>query len=273
MGASSVRPRLLRWLLYGGSSKLRPYEERSLWDAFAAVSKGPWTVLESQLAKLDRVQRFNSDRQVNLFFSDDAPRVANRGEELSAARLKYRAKSGLLSVEIVVHDGLLSSIEFSREPERFQMEGAELVDSVRLADLIDAQPLRSDTNGTEEPKLRALLGAGLTFSEVRAPAPPPEIERLRDQIRRLPKDLELLLSLADGWQCRGWRFLGTRCRRIPRQAETLIAIAEGGERALCIGSETLRGWVLFDGITEAEEVLEDNLTRVLQKLLSAGHDV
>ncbi len=261
-------------LVFGFAARLRDYEERCLKDAFKSVGEPERQILEAQLGALERVQRFNSDRQVNLFFGSNAPRFPNTGEDLRLARLSYRDRHGeRFRVTVVSHRGLLSSLEYSGLPPRANRNLADLLDVRIISDPgIVAQPGTPAVLSAKR-ELSALMDMDLGLEDVEGPATKEEIERLRADVGTI-EDLEQLVRISNGWTCRGWRFHGTRLRGIPRagKKETLLAVAEGPIVAIGLGADTGNRWIHYDGVDEDEMVVERDLVDVIRETLRSQRD-
>jgi hypothetical protein len=107
-----------RRLLYGGSGRLRPYEVAAVEHGIALLSEADQAVLRGQLAQLETVQRYFRDRLVNLYFDAEQalPRIASQADDHCLAKVRLAAAAVRVSAALVVHQGILRSIEFSRPP-------------------------------------------------------------------------------------------------------------------------------------------------------------
>lgn len=121
-----------QWLLYGGSTTLRPYERLILERVAAELSSGDSLTLLQQLGSLDRVQRSLNDRMVLFHFRPDAgpsSRLSALGDADCLAKLKLRGpKGGGSTVGVISHQGVLSSLEFSRPPKAMFALGVDVVE-------------------------------------------------------------------------------------------------------------------------------------------------
>lgn len=270
MAVSSLR-KFADKLVFGFSSRLRNYERRCLEDALAPRGEGGLQVLAAQLESLERVQRFNSDRQVNLFFSANAPRFANEAADLTFAKVTYRSGENRLRVNVVAHCGRLSSLEFSGSPQQVEVSAATLVEVKTLADLGRGDAPAGAAGQTTASDLSALIAPGLRFEGVEGPASAEQLKSLCHDIGKLD-DLERLLAVSNGWTCRGWRFNGTRLRDMPRAGtdELLRVVAENQTQMIGLGAVTSSRWVLYDGIDETATVFRGDLLELLRKVLEAA---
>jgi hypothetical protein len=123
-----------QWLLFGGSTKLRPYERSILKRAAAELEEADSATLLQQVESFDRVQRSLNDRMVMFHFrlnSAPASRMAVIGDAHCVAKLKLRGKSGRSNAAVISHQGLLSSLEFSRPPKALFAQGVDVVEVTR----------------------------------------------------------------------------------------------------------------------------------------------
>jgi hypothetical protein len=265
VAASNFLRRLLSWLLHGGSSSLRDYEVQIITDVFSGSAA--YSLVQGQLGQLSRVQRFNSDRQVNLFFSGDVQPLPNKQIELTVGRLRYRCHGGSVTAVIVADRGVLSSIEFSRAPQKADLAGGLLEERVLPNDPMETsrRPTRMKCAPSE---LQRLLGQELAFEDVLEPAGLSDIERFENEVGTRPRGFAEIARLADGWRCGGWHFYGTHPRRLPRRGDTLIAVAEKGDRAVCVATAN-NGWCVLDGVDDDFQTMAGDLGEVLREELNA----
>jgi hypothetical protein len=121
------------WLLYGGSTALRPYERSILERTAAELSAADSLALLQQVASFDRVQRSLNDRMVLFHFrpNPSPPRLSERGDAHCLVKVKLRGTGGGSGAAVISHHGLLSSLEFSRPPKAIFALGLHGVEVTR----------------------------------------------------------------------------------------------------------------------------------------------
>jgi hypothetical protein len=123
-----------QWLLYGGSTTLRPYERSILEHAAAHLSAADSSAFLQQVRSFDRVQRSLNDRMVLFHFHPQAmppSRLSAMGDAHCVAKLRLRGTGGRSNAAVITHHGLLSSIEFSRPPKGLLAGDIEVLDGLR----------------------------------------------------------------------------------------------------------------------------------------------
>ena len=250
--------RLLRRLLYGGSSRFRDYEGQVLSYFVQHLPPPARGVVELQLGAVDTIQRFSEDKLVVVHLrSTHLPLLANRTPELRVARVK--AGDGTrkpLQCAVVFHEGKLSSLEFNRAPRSLaspiQCELVEFLADVtgdgRDADETESKP--ASTAG-----LLSRLQAAIPLTQVLPPAPAGERDRFLRSVPRVPADVAALLEASNGFVSGRWRFLGTAARTIvlPEVTYVVLAEREDSQAALCLRDET-HAIVYYDEINDEETV-------------------
>lgn len=269
---------LLRRLLYGGSRRLRAYEERCLETFSAALPPEAARILQAQLTAIDFIQRFSKDKLVVLHLNvekKNVPVFPNQAPELYAGRLWLTAIEAThrITCDLVTHRGRLSSLEFSEPPrlltdQQVRCERAELL-----------QPLLQKQEGAPSPShwvphgrfLEGLRGR----VEITQVEPPVQVEQLRRFLRRVgsvvPGDYTELLSETDGFSAGGWRVLGTKTRRIIHREANYQVLAEDPQRALCAreGQEK-PGVFLYDQIADEFREFPGSFVESFLKALALG---
>ncbi len=123
-----------QWIMYGGSSKLRGYEEELLNYTCGVLDEPDRSALAAQVASVDRVQRYLKGRMVRVFLGPretGLARLSEHAESHCVVKLKIRSRGRSVSAAVVSHLGLLSSLEFSRPPKEHLAAGLEVVSAVR----------------------------------------------------------------------------------------------------------------------------------------------
>jgi hypothetical protein len=123
-----------QWLLYGGSTRLRPYERSLLERAATELGGTESLTLLEQVASVRRVQRFHKDRLVtfHLDTEDSRPtRLSVSGDTYCLAKFKLRGAGGRSSAAVITHRGVLSSLEFSRPPKHALADGLHILEVTR----------------------------------------------------------------------------------------------------------------------------------------------
>ncbi len=110
--------RLGTFVLYGGTTRLRSYERTIIERTIEALEPSDRGAFRAQLENLDHLKRLHGDRMVTFYFYDAShlPRTQRQSDELYIAKYQIVANSVRLTVSVVTHAGLLSSIEFSKSP-------------------------------------------------------------------------------------------------------------------------------------------------------------
>jgi hypothetical protein len=146
--AVSLLRRAAGFLIHGGSWTLRPYETRVIDETKSLLSATDARALEAQLDSLDHVKRTHADRMLTFYFQQAPalPKLADRSTEHCLARFRLSAGAAALTAQVFSHRGLLSSIEFAKDPK--PLAGAAVLAVARLppgkkatslADQIDAE--------------------------------------------------------------------------------------------------------------------------------------
>jgi hypothetical protein len=111
--------RLGRRLLYGGSRHLRSYEQVVLEQAGAALGELDQGALKAQLATHEFVQRDLKGRMVRFCFDPQSPPrqlFSDSAEEHSLVQVQLETTASRIRATLMTHRGLLSSLEFSKDP-------------------------------------------------------------------------------------------------------------------------------------------------------------
>jgi hypothetical protein len=130
--AFAFLPRFGRSLLYGFRRRLRPYEAETFSRILAATSGQDREALVAQFNARERVQRWSARvLHFGLPPAHDLPRVAAIAPDHCYAQVKLSSPAGKVTAKLMTHRGLLSTMEFSKDPARvlggdFQVERVEL---------------------------------------------------------------------------------------------------------------------------------------------------
>lgn len=118
---------LERWLkraasfvVHGGAWRLRGYETTVLQAAMKSLSAADAEVLEQQLKSLEHLKRLHGDRMVTFYFFDAErlPRISLLAPEHCIAQFRIKSPQiDGLRASVITHQGLLSSLEFSKTPQ------------------------------------------------------------------------------------------------------------------------------------------------------------
>lgn len=258
--------RLLDWALYGGTKRLKPYETACLSLLLERLPSGARAILEEQLQRFDLIQRAVGGRLMVFYFLHSSggdrplPRLSVTGDENRVARLVVAPEGGggTVRVDVVLHRGLLSSLQFSRDPKVLGVSTLALKG-------IDVSPELTDDSHVERPPqpgaeqqgpLLQRLTREACLTGIVPPAPERERERFTSDVAScVPADYLELLGETNGFCAGAWTFHGTRARRIVRADADLLVLAEDNEWALCAREDVQepRVW-LYDPI--ADECLD-----------------
>lgn len=125
--------RLGTFLLYGGSARIRRYEESVLarvQEELSAVEGR--RALASQLESIDHLKRLHQNRMVTFYFynKDHLKRLGNVAPNHRLMTFRLSIDSIKMTVVVMTHLGLLSSLEFSKDPgvlrsAEFRIEGTQ----------------------------------------------------------------------------------------------------------------------------------------------------
>jgi hypothetical protein len=241
-----------RRLLYGGDTELRVYERLCLDCWRRILSDEAKTVLDQQLRLFNLIQRLSEDKLV--VFHDvgsdpyrnwpESALFAFRGEEALAATvlLKPSLQATLIRVDVMLHRGRLSSLEFSAPPkERLRSSGIEIL---KIDEWID--PMRADTrqDTPEADELPMLTGEMKEWiernsvSDLRKPLTKSEIDLYLQRFDIVvPEDYVELISQTNGLRSGNCIVLGpSRIRKIVLPERTLCVLVEIEKRGV-IGVE------------------------------------
>ena len=112
--------RLVRDLIYGGSHDFALHEAIILRHVRERLSPVNQAAMDEQMTHVDRVQRHNHKRMVTIWLEapTDRLRLVQTSPDHCLAKLKVSSCGKRLSVAVMTHSGLMSSIEFSSTPGR-----------------------------------------------------------------------------------------------------------------------------------------------------------
>lgn len=118
----ALKRRLIRigtFLLYGGTTRIRRYEQAILTRLLEMLSEGDRRALTAQLDSLDHLKRLHDDRMVTFYFFERSklPLLGNTASALKLAAFRLIVGEPAIIAAVYAHKGLLSSIEFSRSPK------------------------------------------------------------------------------------------------------------------------------------------------------------
>lgn len=199
---------LKTWLLFGGSFRLQPHEERCIQAWRGRLGPDAVRLLDAQLAALDRYKR-SSDGRVVSFFSTAIPnghhlpggiRFPLREEETRAAVVELALANGSsVKVRVVLTEGELLSLQFGRPPAEFRKTTVQSVSVEMLRDVMQAGTTPQLTDG--KAALESLLGESARRArDVRAPVSEDERDALlRGLDATLPEQYLRLIAVADGF--------------------------------------------------------------------------
>lgn len=110
-----------RMILFGMDRKPRPYEETVMQSVLQILSKGDQKILQEQFNARERIKRQNEDRMVIYGFEDREalPKMSSLDEDYCLARVALKGGAGAVSVCLMSHKGVLSSMEFAKSPTGF----------------------------------------------------------------------------------------------------------------------------------------------------------
>ena len=111
--------RLVRDLIYGGSHDVAPHEAVLLRHVRERLSPADQAAMDDQMTHVERVQRHNRERMVTIWLDSpaDRMRLSQADPEHCLAKLKVSARGKRVTVAVMTHAGLMSSLEFSSTPE------------------------------------------------------------------------------------------------------------------------------------------------------------
>jgi hypothetical protein len=247
-------------LLFGGTRKLRPYENACIEGWRETLSPEGAAVLSRQFLRFNLIQRSPDEKLVSFFDTRDKSYATwgsedlfpLRLEEISAARIWLRSteKQGRpeIKADVVLHKGRLSSIEFNLAPQSLRTG----VQVTKVKTLID--PMRESESGApiSLAEVPGELGEWLTrmaATGLRQPLSPPRREELAQTIdARLPDEYNKLASVTDGATIEGWRISGlSEIRRIVQPTDNYYLLAEATDgRAIAViqGSDDAKLYVV-----------------------------
>jgi len=130
----SLAKKIGRLALYGWNKQLRTCEASFVDEVLLRVDEWDRKALLAQLEQRERLQRWNSDRMVLFGFGEKAalPRIGDQSENHCIAKARLKGTITSVSVALMSHKGLLSSIEFSKSPRALEGAGVT-VEALKLA--------------------------------------------------------------------------------------------------------------------------------------------
>lgn len=264
--------RLLKRLLYGGSSSLRKLEASCLTCLRNALPPQAREILESQLHSIDLIQRFSDEKLVVFHLAEKQARLfPNRSPELYAAKLIIPRKSQKsLVCEFVFHEGRISSMEFNRSPRAIG-PSAVICTGIELLEDLMTSP-RVEVSSTGGGRMLAAVREQAKVDNAIGPEPLEKQQLLLQRVGAFaaPDDYAELLSETDGFVADGWLFMGTRARKIVLSDRTYFVAAESvdGQTALCFrdGEQKLI-IVVYNEVDDREEPAGDRFIEAFIKAL------
>ena len=249
MSMSLVRM-LLKRLLYGGTSKLRTVESACIEAWSGRLSTEGAAVLKRQLSRFDLIQRSPDGRVVTFFDTNEDGHLTWKNEDLFVLRVEEVSVARVwlgtkeypqveIKVDVVLHRGRLSSLEFNKSPKAFRdrltvtkvktlvdpMLHCEVPVPISLTDIAgDFQEflLRINATNLHKPLSRLLID---------------EFARTIDA--KIPTDYMKLAEVTDGVTIESWRIHGLQqLRRISQPTGNYYLLAEATDgRAIAILQE------------------------------------
>jgi hypothetical protein len=238
-------------LVFGGTSKLRPYE-----IACVDVWKGTLptegvSILERQLKRFNLVQRVPGGRLVSLFDTKDRGFASWKSEDLfpmcaeevSVARVWLRSAVGRgraeVKADVILRRGRLASIQFNKEPHSLE----STAEFIKIRSLIDAMR-RSETAasisaGEVDEELRDFLGKTGAVDLRKPMSALVRKEFIETVDAKLPEDYVALMSATDGATIKNWRVYGlSQIRRIVQRTGNYYLLGEATDgRAIGVVQE------------------------------------
>jgi len=269
--------RLLAHLIYGGTTRLRPYEQACVERLKALLPHDGVSLLEGQLSTVELIQRFSNDRLVLVHFAESSkgsvPLFPNRSEEFRAARVQLRPMSGgAVTADVVFHVGKLSSIEYSRAPRKALEAGFTIEAAKLLEDLMAEAPTDLQPSEVQPGSLLAEIGRHGRAEHIIGPAPEKTVAAFLSMVGAVPADYGTLLSETNGFSAGEWRFMGTRARRVILPNRTLWLVAETSEFALCFEESSADPSVLlYDQIEDECRAMGEAFVPALLEAMSSTH--
>ena len=234
-------------LLFGGTKRLRDYEEACVRALWLALPSNAQKTLEAQMTSIDLVQRAAHDKMVTVFFRRaDPPLYANREDEFTIAVVSGKPPRSV-RCSIVLHSGRLSSLEFSEPPRRL-LAGCTPDDfSVEVNPVVQAE-----STVPHDPRVDVgVLGRLSSRIRLDDVQPPPEYSKPFGVSGAMPSDLLQLVSETGGFKVKSWRFYGATPRSIVRHDGTYYIFAENDETALCVREDEEEPLVyIYDQISD-----------------------
>ncbi|NLB54616.1 MAG: hypothetical protein GX811_02405 [Lentisphaerae bacterium] len=111
--------RLVCDLIYGGSHDIAPHEAMLLRQVRERLQPDDQAAMDDQMTHVERVQRHNHKRMVTIWLDapEDRMRLSRKAPDHCLAKLKVSARDKHVTVAVMTHAGIISSIEFSSTPE------------------------------------------------------------------------------------------------------------------------------------------------------------
>lgn len=263
--------RATSFLLYGGTFRLRPYEDKCLTAWENSLPRPARDVLKRQIRLLDRFKRAKEGRTLYLYptgWPNGQPlpaevRFALQEVESRVARVRMEdpQRTNLRADAIIVlQNGQLTSVEFSNELPRDSWESALVRDVVLLRDVLS--PSRQDHSGHQgsAPQKLAWLMEAHSDSSCNPPRTSEEVRAFIGSFdTKFPPDFEALLRTTNGVSAGPVQIFGIgEAWMIPRPDGPFVAIANVrgvGELATKIGDRTGTVYLLVSESDEAKPLV------------------
>jgi len=264
--------KFLTRLVYGGSSTLRDYERACLLKVASALDTHRGESLQKQIEGIELVQRFSDDKLVAFHYlkkKGTLPVLPDKGDEIELARLEIGTGRAKRVAKIVLHEGVLSSLEFSSPPK--QLAASAVNDakvSTRKTAELDAGKIAVPLPDDFMPPVRSRFA----IRDVLSPAPEAtQVAFLERHGAALPGDYRAMLKLTDGFKVGDWTVLGTRVQTLVLKPQNLTVLAESDPSLVCVVTDSTAGQVLlYDNIDDDVVKQAASFEEIISQVLSDG---